>query len=263
MTALVRHTSRTILLFVTSSSAVALGQCSGEPPQGSYAVSAANTTIYYQLDSSLITISPGPSSPSVTTQIQAAFAAWSQANQTNGSGTTFVQTTAGQTPSVIVVASQEAVSGYESQTQVNGSSVVAPGNPATITLYPQATLSGTNTSAFQATATGYTSAYQQVMLHEIGHVMGFADYTTAVPAPPFSSTASVMVPFSGVNDIGNLYPKSAPTSCDQQTVAAYQKAIAPGGGSGGGNAPPPRSAPPSNPGNPEPNPDPPNSGDGM
>ncbi len=130
----------------------------------------------------------------------------------------------------------------------------ATNNQATITFFPNVILQQTLLAAYEASQPGYGTAYLEVALHEIAHLQGIADYTSAAMVPPPGVGTSVVTPFYGVNDTGNVYQKSGPTTCDVQQASSSSRIIDPpriiissgGGGSKGGlGSPVPQDEPPS------------------
>ena len=213
-------------------------QCDQQPPFGTYSV-PPSTTVYYSLDqSNLQNIPPGTTPPPPITQIQAAFQAWSTSNTAaGGSGTSFQPADANHPASVFVNSDATYQGSYVAQTQVRDG-VITSSNPATITFHPNAFLAGASSNAFQASQSGYNSAYLQAALHELGHVNGIGDYNLPESAPPPGPASSVVGPFRGVNDEGDKSQKTTPTDCDKQQAATSSSRInatGGGGGKGGGD----------------------------
>jgi|GEM_PF-2556371 len=217
-------------------------QCSQQAPNQVYLSGYSvppGTIIYYQFDSKSQTlIPPGIGANTPTSQITAAFNAWSASNnQPGGSGTTFALADANH-PATVTISADQAASNAGATTIAN-TGLISMNNPATIIFHPNAVLTGTPTSAFQVSQPGYDSVYLQVALHEIAHLMGIDDYPPGTDPGPGPST-SVVTAVSGVNDQGNLYQKSGPTECDRQqalsstsTFAASANSSNSGGGGGG------------------------------
>lgn len=174
---------------------------------------APGSVVYYQFDSSAQSIPKGSGTTPID-QVQSAFAAWSQANQQpGGAGTTFVLADATHPATVIVVADQS--TGNAAATTSAQAGLINSANPATIVLHPDSFVTGTSNNNFSAFQNGYSSAYFQVMLHEIGHLMGIDDYAQGSSIPPPSPNRSVVAPTLGTNDQGDTAQKSAPTDCDK------------------------------------------------
>ena len=100
-------------------------------------------------------------------------------------------------------------------------------NPATVTFFPQGVLPDAQgkasiTSAYQATAPGYATMYENVAAHEIGHLLGIGDY---ISLPVLDPSNSVVMPTIGVNNIGNPYQKVGPTSCDLAQATSVENYI--------------------------------------
>ncbi len=219
---------------VTSSGWCASAQCTQQPPKGNFSVSPKHIA-YYKLDSSLADIPTGSSPETPISQIVEAFNAWSAANSgSGGDGVTFMPSDASNPPSVTVLASTSQSSGTVAQVGAyNGT--ISSSSPAILTIYQDAVLSTTGAPAFSASSPGYSTAFLQVALHEIGHLQGLGDYPPSV-VPPLSPQSSVMEPFYGTNDVGNAYQKTAPTPCDIAQAEQDSALIASGAGaSGSGN----------------------------
>ena len=203
--------------------------CNHQPPASGSTV-MAGVAVYYKFDPSFGSkVVPGISAPIAMDQVKQAFSAWSSAAP---AGTTFVLGDEHHTASVIVFGSS-AASTDVAQTYSPLSGLITPRTPATITFFPQANLPGGAVSAYQATAPGYTSAYFEAALHEIGHVFGIGDYAAGTAPAPGTDT-SVITPFIGVNDVGNTYQKSGPTPCDIAQAAAIAQSVTQGSSGGGG-----------------------------
>lgn len=216
------------------------GQCAQQPPNAPISV-PRNAVVYYQLDASLQSIPPGPNPPPVISQIQAAFNAWSVGNSgAGGSGATFALADDSHPATITVSADFTGMGPAAAITSALSGGLITASNPATITFYPNAFISGTSFQAFQAAQPLYNSAYLVTALHELAHINGIGDYQGN--APPKSPTSSVAEPTAGINDISDAYPKTGPTECDieQATRSANLITIgpakgAPGGGTGGDN----------------------------
>lgn len=205
------------------------------------------------MDPSVSAIQTSPNGgDSPQAQIANAFTAWNTANAgPGGDGTQFLPATASNPATVTVTADPSYTGNQGAYSTTPSPGIINSLNPATITLYPNGTLPG-GTPAFQSQAAGYNTAYWQVMVHEIGHIMGFGDYPPG-QAPPPGPNASAINPLTGVNGTGQTPPTLAPTGCDTSTAATYASNItytplpsAPtgsGGGGGGTPKPPISSAP--------------------
>ena len=203
----------------------AAAQCSSQAPNQSPATGFAvppNTTVYYAFDPSIQNVPPGGGS-APTSQVQAAFSGWSNANTSSGgAGTTFALADATHPATVTITADQS--TGNAAATTSANTGIINSANPATITFHPQSFIGGTSYNFFQVTQPGYDSAYLEVALHEIGHLMGIDDYP-AGSAPPPGPDSSVMIPANGINDNQNNFQKTGPTSCDAAQAATATNAI--------------------------------------
>jgi hypothetical protein len=242
---LTTNKSFTSLLFLVGSFAyctsccVASAQCTNEAPQGKVTV-PPGTKVYYTLTTDALLLVTGPST-SPQTQIAQAFSAWSAANlSSGGDGTQFVPATASNPATITVTSDPGFVGGSGAVTSTPTLGAINSSNPATITLHPNAIIpDSSGAAAYQPSAPGYGTVWVQTMVHEIGHLMGFLDYTTA---PATGPGASAMNQLTGVNGTGQIPPTLAPTPCDTQTAATYSKAILatpPLPGNGGSRPPAP------------------------
>ncbi len=215
----------TIFIFLTGMQITAAAQCSSQAPNDSPATAFAvppNTTVYYAFDPSMQNVPPGAGS-TPTSQVQAAFSGWSNANTSSGgTGTKFALADATHSATVTITADQN--TGNAAATESANTGIISSANPATITFHPQSFIGGTSYNLFQVTQPGYDSAYLEVALHEIGHLMGIDDYP-AGSAPPPGPDSSVMIPADGINDNQNNFQKTGPTSCDAAQAATATNAI--------------------------------------
>lgn len=184
-----------------------------------------NQIVYYSVDSSLTSAAQGTgdgAGASPTDQVQAAITAWNQANASNGTGVSFVPSTASNPPSVTFTNSTGASSppGDVAETTTN-SGLITTSNPATVTFYA-------GSGYFSPSSAGYSTMYLKMALHEIGHVMGMGDIVgiaNMTPAQQAALPADAMNPCVGTNDIAAENPTVVPTSCDNKAVLAATNAM--------------------------------------
>jgi hypothetical protein len=101
-----------------------------------------------------------------------------------------------------------------------------------ITFNTTGVLAGTNTPIANPNQPGYETYYFKVMLHELGHVFGLADYYP--PGPCNQSAAQTVVSqLCGVNDIQQGLPLAI-TQCDKDAVQSWYATQPIQGGSGPG-----------------------------
>ncbi len=165
----------------------------------------------------------------VRQQAAAAFAAWTEANKTNGSGVTFAPSDAGHPANFTVGVG--AAEGRPGRTYTSlDTSELSTGAPTTLDL--------NNPDFFDPSVEGYGTAILKIMLHEIGHTMGLND----TPGDDTKSCGgqtpggSVMNGQCGVNDKGGNGPTTV-TPCDSGTIsqkAQYTSTTTYTGGGGGG-----------------------------
>jgi hypothetical protein len=196
--------------------------CVSPPPDPNKAGWKKGTTVYYDVSGL-----PG----GVQQQARDAFAAWTDANKTDGSGVTFAPSDASHPANFTVGV---------------GAADGRPGKTVTSTDANKLSTGATtsldlnNTSFFDQNQDGYGTAILKIMLHEIGHTMGITD----TPGDETKScggqtpAGSVMNGQCGVNDQGGNGPTTV-TSCDKGVVnqkAQYTPTptTPPGGGGGGG-----------------------------
>lgn len=212
-------------------------------PHGSGFAVPSHTTVYYTIDASVGNNIPlDQSTPTPTSQIQMAFAAWTQGNtQAGGSGTTFALADSAHPASISVVADTDPSQRSAADAAPKSYAPITPGNPATTTIHQATRFQNSSMTVYQSGQPRYNQVYLGVLLHEIGHLMGIDDYNATVHDPGSGPGASVMIngPYN-TNDQANPYPQTAPSNCDILQAARTSAAFGGGGsGSGGGSLPPP------------------------
>lgn len=195
--------------------------CVAPPPDPNKAGWKKATTVYFD-------VSGLPSN--VQQQAKDAFAAWTNANKTNGSGVTFAPGDASHPANFIVGVG--AADGRPGKTETaTDANRLSTGATTTIDL--------DNKDFFDSSVEGFGTAILKIMLHEIGHTMGITDTPgdETKPCGGQTSGGSVMNGQCGVNDKGGNGPTKV-TSCDSTVVNEKPQYTAPlinpGGGGGGG-----------------------------
>ena len=230
-----RAASALALILVHTTSVLSQSNCTGEAPQGTWSV-AHGRVVYYKVDASVTGIDSSGSGYTPQTQITKAFESWNDANQASGDNTTFLPADSDHPAVVTVTANFDSYGTAGAETGPPDTGTITPLNKATVTLFPNATNS--LGAFYQSQQPGYDSVYWQVMLHEIGHLLGFGDYPK--PYPPHGPNASAMNNASGINGTDQTPPTLHPTACDVSTAAQYGAAItytSPSSGGGGGGGP--------------------------
>jgi hypothetical protein len=183
---------------------------------------AANSTIYYSLGN----IDPNSTEGK---QIVAGLNGWSSANSANNSGVTFSPATT-QNPATLTVNNGSTDTDEAATFDPVSTNGIIQNVSITIGVN---TLNSNGTLIFDPNQPGYSTAFQKMTLHEIGHGMGLSDVTIDDGEV---AGDTVMNQLSGSNDQGNNIPLSPGTDpCDSKTVNSI---YAPTGG-GGGCTPPP------------------------
>ncbi|MBV8857128.1 MAG: hypothetical protein JOZ02_09380 [Acidobacteria bacterium] len=205
--------------FARPSGSVCLARedCVTPPPDPNKAGWTKGTTVYYD-------VSGLPDS--VRQQAKDAFAAWTDANKTNGSGVTFAPSDASHPASFTVGVG--AADGRPGKTNTStDANKISTGATTTLDL--------NNTDFFDSSAEGFGTAILKIMLHEIGHTMGITDTPGDDTKPCGGQTpgGSVMNGQCGVNDRGGNGATKV-TTCDSTVIgekAQYTRPIMqPGGG---------------------------------
>ncbi len=172
---------------------------------------AQDSTVYYSL---------GSISGTEASQLQTALSDWNLA--LNDSNVAFAAADASH-PALLTFANGTTSTGVGARTTITSSGGLISSASVVIGIN---TLLASGQPIYSATATGYSSIFLKVGLHEIGHTFGLTDVTGT------SQTAGQTVEnqISGTNDSGNMMPTNV-TTCDNNAVnssANYQS----GGGAG-------------------------------
>jgi hypothetical protein len=185
--------------------------------------------VYYSLDPSLNNIPQGTGAGAGTapvTQITNAIATW---NANNGIGITFSPASAGHAATYSISAQMTKVD-YTGNTGTTYAQpgVIPVGANSNTYLYPNQRFHD-GSPTFSSSAIGYATAYQEIMLHEIGHLLGLNDLNN----DKTSGTAlSVMEQGAGTN-LAQLQLPLTPTQCDINEVKAASTRTPPTSGGGG------------------------------
>lgn len=187
-------------------------------PPGQYGRASwpANTTVYFD-DTNL--------SSTQQSAISTSISSWNSANQSNGSGVSFVAASA-QHPATLVFSNSPTPppgitqnctvpAGAAAQTCLaanppNSSNEVS----AAIVFNPSGTIQNTTTPIYDPNVSSYSTFVDKIGLHEIGHTMGLDNQ----PAPLICGDANtVMNVFCGTNDSGGNMAVNV-TGCDNTEV---------------------------------------------
>jgi hypothetical protein len=197
--------------------------CVSPPPDPNKAGWKKGTTVYYD-------VSGLPSN--VQQQAKDAFAAWTDANKSNGSGVTFAQSDASHPANFTVTVGPADGRPGKTNTSLDATNI-STGATTSLDL--------NNTSFFDSGQAGYDTAILKIMLHEIGHTMGITD----TPGDDSQScggqtpAGSVMNGQCGVNDKSGNSPTTV-TKCDSNVVSQKPQYITStadyGSGGGGGGS---------------------------
>lgn len=226
--------------FCIHSNSVHAQNCPNLPQVGAFAL-PPNSTVKVYVAPSISSLPTNAGQPSPLTQMKQAFAAWQNALAGQSSQVTFEYTDDQSQALVTLAVNADETGTPMARTKPTAWGEISLSHPATVEFNPNAHLPQSTTTSYDPGGPLYDSVYLQVTLHEIGHLLGFADYAEQSDDP--GPGKSVMTIGRGPNDIGNFPPMQAPTSCDYVTASNYLAAVAAGNydhsgepsGSGGGS----------------------------